>query len=185
MGHLLNSIDDPNEYGSLAMVMDQLSYRQPLDKAVKLRAMKAGHQRSFEHTRTYPPNPKCYTCGQTGHTARYCATGNGGIGTNPPRIQQGIHTVMIEDSPCVPAVTAHKSPAHKPQTSTGNTKGVQLTVPLSIYGVEVECLIDSGSQINLIEQQCFNRIKAACRDHRKSRLTRQPTHRALRERYTH
>jgi hypothetical protein len=43
--YFLQSIDDPNEYGSLTMADDELSYHQLLNKAVKLRTRKEGHRR--------------------------------------------------------------------------------------------------------------------------------------------
>ena len=63
----------------------------------------------------------------------------------------------------------HKGITHKIVDGSGNEsgtliglpKGVQPTVQLNIGGLTVECLVDSGSQINLMEQECLNRVLAA------------------------
>ena len=80
-GHLLNSLTDPTIHSSLALLKDQLSYHELLDKAVMLKEMKANHRAPYEQTRQHyrpqsqnqfqPPIQNSFTPMNRGNSGTY------------------------------------------------------------------------------------------------------------------
>lgn len=110
----------------------------------------------------------CYSCGEPGHTSRYCSQGaepatvtdRSRRSTQVPGTNIGnVPTVPVQNSPGPSMIRSHTAEWTDKATDTlkNGAFGDCLTIEVKIAGVETNCLLDTGSEVSTITESHFKR----------------------------
>ncbi|RXN33232.1 Transposon Ty3-I Gag-Pol poly [Labeo rohita] len=108
----------------------------------------------------------CYSCGEPGHTSRYCPQGGkAGRGPTPPQctvepteVTEKDSGGAVQKSPGPSLIRCHTAEWLADETTEklkNSAFGDCLTVEVKIAGVKTKCLLDTGSEVSTISESHF------------------------------